>query len=81
MDKSAVIPAIIAFVAQILLCPVFIPLLHKLKFGQYIRAVGPKEHQKKAGTPTMGGIMILISLTLESYFSFSLILRLSQRFL
>ena len=55
MDKSAIIPAIIAFVAQILLCPICIPLLHKLKFGQYIRAVGPKEHQKKAGTPTMGG--------------------------
>jgi len=62
--KSAIIPAIIAFVAQILLCPVCIPLLHRLKFGQYIRAEGPKEHQKKAGTPTMGGIMILVSLTL-----------------
>ena len=48
MDKSAIIPAIIAFAAQILLCPICIPLLHRLKFGQYIRAEGPKEHQKKA---------------------------------
>ena len=73
MDKSAIIPAIIAFAAQILLCPICIPLLHRLKFGQYIRAEGPKEHQKKAGTPTMGGIMILISLTLGVvlYFRFN----------
>lgn len=71
--KSAIIPAIIAFVAQLFLCPVCIPLLHRLKFGQYIRAEGPKDHQKKAGTPTMGGIMILISLTLGVllYFQFN----------
>ena len=60
----SIMAALIAFVAQLFLCPIGIPMLHRLKFGQYIRAEGPKEHQKKAGTPTMGGIMILISLTL-----------------
>ena len=60
----SIMAALIAFVAQLFLCPIGIPRLHRLKFGQYIRAEGPKEHQKKAGTPTMGGIMILISLTL-----------------
>ena len=36
-----------------------IPLLHKLKFGQTIREIGPKWHKKKQGTPTMGGIMFI----------------------
>ena len=39
--------------------PVLIPALHKLKFGQCIREVGPASHMKKSGTPTMGGIMLL----------------------
>ncbi|MCF0136074.1 MAG: phospho-N-acetylmuramoyl-pentapeptide-transferase [Lachnospiraceae bacterium] len=37
-----------------------IPLLHKLKFGQYIREEGPEAHQKKKGTPTMGGVIFLL---------------------
>lgn len=44
----------------ILLFSYFLPLLKKLNFGQNIRALGPKEHLKKSGTPTMGGIIILI---------------------
>ncbi|MGN0193836.1 MAG: phospho-N-acetylmuramoyl-pentapeptide-transferase [Pseudoramibacter sp.] len=36
----------------------FLPVLHKLNFGQAIRKEGPKSHQKKSGTPTMGGIVI-----------------------
>jgi len=51
----------IAFVLSILQGPVLIPLLHKLKFGQNIRAEGPRSHLKKAGTPTMGGIIFMIS--------------------
>jgi len=38
-----------------------IPVLRRLKFGQQIRGDGPQSHLKKAGTPTMGGIMIMIS--------------------
>ncbi|MBO6264389.1 MAG: phospho-N-acetylmuramoyl-pentapeptide-transferase [Acidaminococcaceae bacterium] len=42
--------------------PVMIPALHKLKFGQSIRDVGPASHMKKSGTPTMGDIMMLVGL-------------------
>lgn len=43
--------------------PLLIPLLHRLKFGQSIRAEGPARHYAKAGTPTMGGIMMLLGMT------------------
>ena len=44
--------------------PLIIPFLRRLKFGQHIRTEGPKRHLQKAGTPTMGGIMFFLSLTL-----------------
>ncbi|MBZ4654712.1 MAG: mraY [Peptococcaceae bacterium] len=44
--------------------PLLIPFLRRLKFGQHIRTDGPKGHLQKAGTPTMGGIMFFLSLTL-----------------
>ena len=56
----------ISFVAGIIFCPILIPLLHRLKFGQAIREEGPKSHQKKSGTPTMGGIAILLAFTVTS---------------
>lgn len=49
--------------------PILIPFLHKLKFGQQIRNDGPKAHLKKAGTPTMGGIMFFFSLAVCFFFS------------
>lgn len=52
---------LIAFFLSIIQGPIVIPMLHKLKFGQNIRAEGPKSHLKKAGTPTMGGIIFMIS--------------------
>ena len=52
---------LIAFFLSIIQGPILIPILHKLKFGQNIRAEGPKSHLKKAGTPTMGGIIFMIS--------------------
>lgn len=54
-------PLVISFIFSLILGPIFIPILHKLKFGQNIRKEGPKSHQKKAGTPTMGGIIFFIS--------------------
>jgi phospho-N-acetylmuramoyl-pentapeptide-transferase len=44
-------------------------LIHKLRefqIGQYIREEGPKSHQKKAGTPTMGGVLIIISIVVPT---------------
>lgn len=42
--------------------PMLIPILRELKFGQSIRAEGPKSHAAKSGTPTMGGIMIVLGI-------------------
>ncbi|WP_042456175.1 phospho-N-acetylmuramoyl-pentapeptide-transferase [Neobacillus dielmonensis] len=57
---------IMAFLISVLLSPIFIPFLRRLKFGQSIREEGPKSHQKKSGTPTMGGIMILFSIIITT---------------
>lgn len=43
-----------------------IPALRRMKFGQSIREEGPKAHQKKAGTPTMGGLIFLTSIVLTT---------------
>ncbi len=56
----------IAFLITVLISPLFIPLLRRLKFGQSIREEGPQSHQKKTGTPTMGGIMIVISIVVTT---------------
>lgn len=58
MEKLLIAGAIAAGVV-IVLAPICIPILHKLKFGQSIREEGPKSHQKKSGTPTMGGIFLV----------------------
>ena len=65
---SAIYAILIAFIANIILCPIIIPFLTRLKFGQNVRDDGPQTHLVKAGTPTMGGIMILISLLIASAF-------------
>ena len=65
--STAIYAVLIAFVANIVLCPMLIPSLVKFKFGQYVRDDGPSSHLKKAGTPTMGGIMIIISFLLAGF--------------
>jgi len=57
---------LLGFLITVLLSPIFIPFLRRLKFGQSIREEGPKSHQKKTGTPTMGGIMILLSIIITT---------------
>lgn len=59
-----VLPIVGAFFISVVLGPVIIPYLRKLKFGQTVRDDGPQSHLKKNGTPTMGGIIFLISITL-----------------
>lgn len=56
----------VAFLIAVILGPLFIPVLRRLKFGQSIRAEGPQGHQKKAGTPTMGGTIFLVALTITA---------------
>lgn len=63
-----VVPVIISFAVSVILSPVIIPFLKKLKAGQTVRDDGPKTHLKKSGTPTMGGIIILLSVVITSIF-------------
>ena len=63
---SILMPVVIAFGISVVLCPIVIPFLRKLKFGQFVRDDGPQSHLKKAGTPTMGGLIILVSILLTS---------------
>ncbi len=60
----SIVGALVGFISVFLLGFVMIPYLKKLKVGQTIREEGPKWHQSKDGTPTMGGIMMLIGLVL-----------------
>src|SRR2546430_774822 len=46
--------------------PLVINRLREFQIGQYIREEGPKAHQKKAGTPTMGGLLIAISTVMQA---------------
>ena len=56
--------ALSAFIIAAMVGPVIIPVLHRLKFGQQIREIGPSWHKKKSGTPTMGGFIFIISVIL-----------------
>lgn len=67
VDFTLIIYSIlIAFAVSVVLYPIFIPYLTRLKFGQNVRSCGPEAHLKKAGTPTMGGIVIVFSLVASS---------------
>lgn len=58
--SSTLLSLVLAYAITALLGPAFIKWLHKLKYGQEIREEGPSWHQKKSGTPTMGGIMFIV---------------------
>lgn len=66
--EQAVYAIIISFVVGVILCPVMIPMLHRLKFGQNVRDDGPQSHLLKQGTPTMGGIAFLIAFAVAAAF-------------
>src|SRR2546428_12204060 len=55
-----------ALLISLLLGPWLIAKLREFQIGQYIREEGPKSHQKKAGTPTMGGVLIVISIVIPT---------------
>ncbi len=54
-----IVTALLSFVLSERLGKVFIPILHRLKFGQTIRDEGPAWHKAKQGTPTMGGVIFI----------------------
>lgn len=68
MDRTVILPVIISFAVSALLGPVVIPFLRRLKVGQTVRGEGPQAHLKKNGTPTMGGILIMIAVVVTSLF-------------
>lgn len=69
MNRNDIImPALIAFFISVSLSPIVIPYLKKLKFGQFVREDGPESHLKKSGTPTMGGLIILLAIVITSLF-------------
>lgn len=55
----------ISFFITLILGPIVIPMLRRLKIGQNIRQEGPQTHLKKSGTPTMGGIIIFLALVIS----------------
>lgn len=66
MSRNNIIAVMISFCVSALAGPMLIPFLQWLKCGQTVRAEGPAAHLKKAGTPTMGGVLILFSVTVTS---------------
>ena len=66
--EQAVYAIIISFVIGVILCPIVIPMLRKLKFGQNVRDDGPETHLAKQGTPTMGGVAFLAAFVITSFF-------------
>ena len=54
--------ALFSFLIVVILGPIFIPMLTKFKFGQTVRDDGPKTHLAKNGTPTMGGILMIVAI-------------------
>jgi len=66
MSERLVIAAGVALIITLVLSPLLIPVLRILKFGQTIRDDGPKRHLKKAGTPTMGGLIFLVGIIVSA---------------
>ena len=68
MQIKMIFSILISFGISVVLCPILIPFLKRLKFGQNVREEGPKGHLKKMGTPTMGGLIIIFSILITSLF-------------
>ncbi len=68
-SRQIIYTIIIGFFITLALGPLIIPFLKKLKVGQTIREDGPKSHLQKNGTPTMGGVIIIISVIITSFTS------------
>lgn len=66
MNNTILMSVFISFAISVAAGPVVIPFLRRLKVGQTVRGEGPETHLKKNGTPTMGGILILLSVAITS---------------
>ena len=68
MNYTVFIPVLISFAISAIMGPVIIPILRRLKMGQTERVDGVQSHLLKAGTPTMGGVIILLAIVVTSVF-------------
>ena len=68
METRLIIAVLISFGISVVLGPVVIPWLRRLKMGQTERVEGVQSHLKKAGTPTMGGVIFLLATVVTSLF-------------
>ncbi len=68
MNIQVVFPVLISFAISVILGPIVIPFLRRLKMGQTERVEGVQSHLKKAGTPTMGGVIFLIAAVVTTLF-------------
>ncbi len=66
IPMQAALCAIVGFIVSAISGPLLIPVLRKLKFGQQILEIGPNWHKSKSGTPTMGGIIFILGVTVVS---------------
>lgn len=66
MSDTYVMPVILSFGITVLMGPIMIPFLKRIKAGQTVREDGPRTHLKKNGTPTMGGLLILLAIVVTS---------------
>ena len=64
MSEELTLAALASALVVLIMGPIVIPALRRLKFGQSIRDEGPKSHQAKSGTPTMGGVMIVAGIVI-----------------
>ncbi len=71
MSKVSIFAVMISFAISACLGPVLIPWLRRLRIGQTVREDGPAAHLKKNGTPTMGGILILLGVSAATLFFLS----------
>lgn len=70
MPTQEIVVLISSFIVSVILGAIIIPVLKKLKVGQIEREDGPQSHLKKQGTPTMGGIVIIISMIIATIVSY-----------
>src|SRR3954453_23954233 len=66
VTTRAMFASLTSFFLCVLLGPWLIRKLRDFQIGQHIREDGPRSHQKKAGTPTMGGVLIIISIVIPT---------------
>lgn len=74
---AAISSILISFLVTVILGKVLIPFIKRLKYGQKILEIGPSWHKSKEGTPTMGGIMFIVGITVATLICIPLYYKIS----